>query len=163
MTGAIRIRRAERADAKRLNDALTSLSEELGDRHGATAEDLLRHGFGPEAAFRALLAEEEATGAVVGAIVCSPVFSTTRAASGLYVSDLWVSTDARGKGLGKRLLSAAINHMPTGWSIGFLRLAVYESNPAARAVYDRLGFISNPGETWLTLAGAPLTAVKELP
>ena len=104
MTDAISIRRAEKADAEKLNAALIRLSEDIGDDHGASTQDLIRHGFGPSPAFHALLAERAVDRAVVGTIVFSPIFSTVRAAAGLYVSDLWVARETRGSGLGKRLL-----------------------------------------------------------
>lgn len=160
---AISIRRAEKADAEKLNAALMRLSEDIGDDHGASAEDLIRHGFGPSPAFHALLAEKDPGGEVLGVIVYSPVFSTVRASAGLYVSDLWVSGETRGSGLGKRLLSAALQAAPKDWTVGFLKLAVYEDNPSARAFYDRLGFSHDPNETYLTLAGSALNALKETP
>jgi len=161
VTDTISIRPAQIADADRLNAALKRLSADIGDDHGASAADLVRHGFGPSTAFRALLAEQ--AGEVVGVIVCSPVFSTVRASAGLYVSDLWVSGEVRGSGLGKRLLSAALRAMPEDWTVGFLKLAVYDDNPAARAFYDRLGFCHDPRETYLSLSGPSLDALKDMP
>jgi ribosomal protein S18 acetylase RimI-like enzyme len=145
---AISIRRAEKVDAEKLNAALMRLSEDIGDDHGASAKDLIRHGFGPSPAFHALLAERDPGGEVLGVIVYSPVFSTVRASAGLYVSDLWVSGETRGSGLGKRLLSAALAAAPQDWTVGFLKLAVYNDNPSARAFYDRLGFSHDPNETY---------------
>ncbi|MBD1545518.1 GNAT family N-acetyltransferase [Roseibium aggregatum] len=159
----ISIRRAEKADAEKLNAALMRLSDDIGDDHGASTEDLIRHGFGPSAAFHALLAEQGDSRSVVGVIVYSPVFSTVRASAGLYVSDLWVSGETRGSGLGKRLLAAALQAAPKDWTVGFLKLAVYEDNPSARAFYDRLGFSHDPNETYLTLAGSALKDLKETP
>lgn len=163
MTDTISIRRAEKADAGKLNAALKRLSDDIGDDHGASTEDLIRHGFGPSPAFHALLAERGEAKTVVGAIVFSPVFSTVRAAAGLYVSDLWVADETRGSGLGKRLLGSAFRSMPEDWTVGFLRLAVYNNNPSARAFYDRLGFSHNAHDTYLTLAGSALQALKETP
>ncbi|WP_417680319.1 GNAT family N-acetyltransferase [Roseibium sp.] len=162
MSDAFSIRRAEKADAEKLNAALMRLSEDIGDDHGASTEDLIRHGFGPSSAFHALLAEN-ADGTVVGVIVYSPVFSTVRASAGLYVSDLWVSGETRGSGLGKRLLSAALQAAPKDWTVGFLKLAVYNDNPSARAFYDRLGFSHDPNETYLSLAGSALEELKGTP
>ena len=51
--------------------------------------------------------------------------------------------------------------MPADWSVGFLRLAVYNDNSSARAFYDRLGFSDNGQDTYLTLAGSALEALKE--
>jgi ribosomal protein S18 acetylase RimI-like enzyme len=159
----ISIRLAGPEDAEKLHWALARLSADLGDPHLALSEDLLRHGFGEAPAFFALLAEEAGTDAVVGAALVSPVFSTSRGGAGLYISDLWVAASARGEGLGPKLLSAALNHAPANWSVRFLKLAVYDDNPAARAFYDRLGFEANPRETHLTLSGSSLEDLKETP
>lgn len=163
MTTSITIRPAGIADINRLDEALRRLSDDIGDDHRASPEDLLVHGFGPSRAFRALLAEEGNAGPVVGAVVYSHIFSTVRAAAGLYVSDLWVSPVARGTGLGKRLLSAALDTGPESWTIGFIRLAVYDDNASARDFYDRLGFTHDPHESYLTLTGDALSALKDTP
>lgn len=146
----ISIRQATKTDAGRFNDALAQLSHDLGDRHGTRPEDLVRHGFGTSPVLRGLLAETEA-GAVVGALLCSPMFSTVSGGVGLYVSDLWVSDAARGAGLGPRLLAAAIKTAPADWNLKFLKLSVYDSSPRARAFYDRLGFAPVAGETVMHL------------
>ena len=161
MAGIV-IRKAGREDVGALNHALARLSADIGDDHGASEADLLRHGFGPEKAFQALVAEDRETGEVLGVAVYSPVFSTVRAGAGFYVSDLWVSPSARGMGLGKRLLGQVIAQAPQGWRVRFLKLAVYDDNASARAFYDRLGFESDPQETYLSLAGEALHALKEM-
>ena len=155
----ITIRRAEAEDAERLNDALSHLSGEIGDDHGGTAELLGKAGFGDYPAFRALLAE--AGEEVVGAALYSPVFSTVRAGAGVYVSDLWVSASARGRGLGKRLLQAVASDAEAVWNARFLKLVVYDDNEAARGFYDRLGFVASVGETTLTLNDEGLAALKD--
>lgn len=158
MAETITIRPAVEADVARLNKALSRLSEFLGDTHAATPEDLRRGGFGPVPAFRALLAE--AGDEVLGVAMYSPVFSTVRAAPGLYVSDLWVSSAARGRGLGKRLLQAAARDAEEAWGARFLRLVVYEENPGARRFYGRLGFSADPQDIVMSLDETGLNALK---
>lgn len=157
----ITIRLVEADDVQRLDTALRRLSEAIGDPHGATPEQLREAGFGPHPAFRAQLAE--AGGAVVGATLYSPVFSTVRAGAGVYVSDLWAAPSVRGAGLGQRLLAAAAQDAATVWGARFLKLVVYDDNVRARAFYDRLGFIASSGETTLTLdaAGFASLAAKQ--
>ena len=103
----------------------------------------------------------EADGAVVGAVVFSPFFSTVRGGAGAYVSDLWVSEATRGSGLGRRLLAAARDAAGAEWGARFLKLAVYLDNPRARAFYIRLGFAPHDGEVYLTLGGPALAALGD--
>jgi ribosomal protein S18 acetylase RimI-like enzyme len=159
MNGVL-IRKATASDAERLNTALENLSRDLGDSHFATADDLVRHGFGAVPAFFALVAGQHDNGALRGALIASPVFSTSLGGAGLYVSDLWVSDTARGQGLGPRLLQAAIAEAPADWTIRFLKLAVHNHNNAARRFYERLGFEDLPDETVLALKGDALETLR---
>lgn len=154
----IRIKRAEREDVDRLHSALTQLSRDLGDTHVASPDDLLRHGFSEPPAFFSLIATRQSE--TVGVLIASPLFSTTRGGAGLYVSDLWVAETTRGEGLGKRLLSAALELAPASWSVTFLKLAVYHDNPNAHRFYQRLGFEPREGETVFDLRGAELTNLR---
>lgn len=154
----ITIRKAGPEDAEQLDTALRHLSDAIGDEHGADAGLLRAAGFGANPAFRALLAETN--GETVGAALYSPVFSTVRAGAGVYVSDLWVSEAARGKGLGRDLLRAVAHDAGAVWNARFLKLVVYDDNENARAFYDRLGFSASQGEIILTLDNKGLTALK---
>ncbi len=157
----IAINRAEHADAARLHSALTQLSKDMGDTHAASLDNLLRHGFSQTPAFFALLATRgEET---VGALVASPVFSTTQGGAGLYISDLWVAGEARGAGLGPHLLVAALDHAPADWIVTFLKLAVYHENPDARRFYERLGFEPRQDETVFDLKGTALDTLRKRP
>lgn len=155
----IAIRRADAVDMARLNEALRRLSDDIGDAHAGTAELLEQAGFGDHPAFRALLAESG--GEIVGAALYSPVFSTVRAGAGAYVSDLWIAPQARGRGLGRRLLAAVADDAVTVWDAVFLKLAVYDDNEGARAFYDRLGFAASSGETTMTLDNKGLAALRQ--
>ncbi|MDK3018582.1 GNAT family N-acetyltransferase [Pseudodonghicola flavimaris] len=156
MTAALRL--ATEADAGALNAALMALSEELGDIHRATAEDLLRLGWGPAPAFRAVLAE--ASERIVGAVLYSPYVSTVKGAAGVYVSDLWTAETMRGQGLGPRLLAAALRDGGATWGARFLKLDVYHSSPDARRFYDRLGFRPARDITKMILDEAACAALK---
>ena len=159
MARAVTIRIAGRDDAAMLNGALRALSADLGDTHGATDADILRDGFGPDPAFRAQMALCE--GAVVGAAVYSPIYSTTRARPGVYVSDLWVAGSMRGAGLGPRLLAAVRDDARQRWGGGFIRLAVYTDNPRAVAFYERMGFAPRVAEVGMLLEGGALDRIGE--
>lgn len=135
----IEIIRAGPADMERLSAALEHLSADLGDRHRAGANDLAAACGGANPAchgFLALLRD----GTVIGAALVSPLYSTTRGAAGVYVSDLWVAPATRGSGLGRRLLGAVARFGAGRWQARFLKLTVYAENAEARVFYERLGF-----------------------
>jgi GNAT superfamily N-acetyltransferase len=101
----------------------------------ATEADLLRHGFGPNPEFEAILAflDDEPAGCAL----FHSRFSTWLGRPGLYLEDLYVVEAARGKGVGKRLMArlAAIA-VERGW--GRIDFHVLDWNPA-REFYHRLG------------------------
>ena len=134
---------------------LRHLSDHLGDAHRADAKALGAALFGAHPFALGLMAADG-----TGALLAMPVFSTIHGGPGLYVSDLWVAEAARGSGMGRRLLSAALNH--TIWGAPrFLKLTVYADNPSARAVYDRLGFQEQDDDTVMLLEGAQLGVLKD--
>ncbi len=152
------IRRAGPDDVDALDRALRQLSHDMGDTHLASADDLRAAGFGVNPSFRAVIAE--AADETAGIAVYSPLFSTKRGSAGIYVSDLWVSGTARGGGLGRRLLAAALSDGEAVWGARFIKLSVYHDNPRAFAFYDRLGFVESSDERAMVLEGAALKALE---
>jgi len=153
------IRPATREDVNRLHDALAALSAHMGDTHAATAAMLERHGFGQEPAFHALLAENGDH--LAGVVVFSPLFSTVQGCPGLYVSDLWVSPQARGSGLGRQLLAASLTSARNKWGAAYLKLAVYHDNHAAAAFYEKLGFVETTAERYLMLTKPNISVLED--
>ncbi|MEZ5778623.1 MAG: GNAT family N-acetyltransferase [Paracoccaceae bacterium] len=147
-----------RADVPLLHEALTRLSQTLGDRHVADIPALETAGFGPHPAYRAMIAVMD--GEPVGALVCSALFSTTRGGGGLYVSDLWVAERVRGRGLGQRLLAHAVAQAQITWGAHFVKLTVYDDNPQAQRFYRRLGFAPQDNEANMVLHGPALDSLK---
>src|SRR5262249_47776727 len=121
----------------------------------ATEADLLRHGFGADPQFEAILAFLD--GEPAGCALFHSRFSTWLGRPGLYLEDLYVAEQARGRGVGKRLMArlAAIA-VERGW--GRIDFPVLDWNPA-REFYRRLG-MHHHGE-WLRY-GADETALKQL-
>ncbi len=145
----VHFRIAERHDAGRLNAALAALSADLGDVYRASEAGLIAAGWGAHPAFRALLAEVD--GVLVGAALYSPVYSTSRGCVVVYVSDLWIASTQRGAGLGRQMLSAVLRDATQVWSVRWMKLTVYDTSPAARRFYDRLGFHPAHGSTEIYL------------
>lgn len=157
MSRAITIRFATPADAGvmlRLIQAL-AVYEKAPASVVATEADLVRHGFGPERRFEAILAFLGAEPA--GLALFHPRFSTWLGQPGMYLEDLYVTEEARGLGVGRRLMArlAAIA-VERGW--GRLDFQVLDWNPA-RNFYHRLG-IEHLGE-WLRY-GADDEALRRL-
>jgi GNAT superfamily N-acetyltransferase len=121
----------------------------------ATEADLLRHGFGAERSFEAILAFLD--GEPAGCALFHTRFSTWLGRPGLYLEDLYVTEPARGHGVGKRLMArlAAIA-IERGW--GRIDFHVLDWNPA-REFYAGLGLAHR--REWLPyrVAGAALEAL----
>lgn len=99
------IRPARPADGGALAAMLGAFKAETHRSPPAEAEPVLRaHGFGPGAAFAALIAERD--GIPVGYALFVPAYDTESSARGAFLSDLYVTPAARGRGLGRTLIAA---------------------------------------------------------
>jgi GNAT superfamily N-acetyltransferase len=125
----IRIRVATADDAGLLLQLIRELAayERAPNAVVATEEDLRRYGFGPERQFEALLAflDDEPGGFAL----FHPRFSTWLGRPGVYLEDLFVTQAARGRGVGRRLMTrlAAIA-VERGWER--IDFQVLDWNPA---------------------------------
>lgn len=134
----LKIREAIAADAPLIMTMIRELAEferEL-DQVDATTEDLLREGFGAEPHFQALVAEWD--GQPVGYAVYFFTFSTWSGRQGLFVEDLFVHDEFRGKGIGKAMLRHMAKIARERKCYG-MRWEVLNWNTPAIEVYRSLG------------------------
>jgi len=129
--------------------------EKAPDAVVATEADLLRHGFGAERSFEAILAFLD--GEPAGCALFHTRFSTWLGRPGLYLEDLYVTEAARGQGVGRRLM-ARLASIAIERSWGRIDFHVLDWNPA-REFYHRLG-MEHLGE-WLRY-GADEAALHRL-
>ena len=81
----------------------------------------------------------EEAGQLLGACLGLMTFSTWRGARGLYIVDLFVEPQTRGRNIGRHLLRTAAQRA-AGRGARFIKLEVDESNTGAERFYERLGF-----------------------
>jgi GNAT superfamily N-acetyltransferase len=121
----------------------------------ATEADLVRHGFGPDPQFEAILAFVDDEPA--GLALFHSRFSTWLGQPGMYLEDLYVAEEARGLGVGRRLM-ARLAAIAVERSWGRIDFQVLDWNPA-RNFYHRLGMQHLGG--WLRY-GADAQALRRL-
>lgn len=102
----------------------------------ASEQDWLRDGFGPQARFTAFVAEH--AGAIVGMVTASERYYTSWAGCTLYIQDIYVEPDRRGRGIGAALLGC-VAALALERRTPIVELTVREDNPARR-LYDQVGF-----------------------
>jgi GNAT superfamily N-acetyltransferase len=100
----LRLRPATPADVPVILQLVRALAayERAPEAVVATEEDLLRHGFGAAPRFSVLLAEQD--GEVAGFALWFFTFSTWLGRPGMWLEDLFVRPEMRGRGIGKALM-----------------------------------------------------------
>jgi GNAT superfamily N-acetyltransferase len=132
------IRTATSADVSQILQFIHRLAEYEREPNAvvATEQDLLRDGFGPEPKYRCLIAEWD--GAPAGFALFFFNYSTWLGQPGLYLEDLFVLPEMRGKGMGKALLQKLAQIAVEENCYG-MRWQVLEWNEPALKFYDSLG------------------------
>lgn len=133
---SVTIRPMQDADAESVASMVHGLAEHIG-----TA-------FAPKLTGQKLIAARdlievmvaEADNTLIGACLGLMTFSTWRGEKGLYVVDLFVTPEARGRNVGERLLRASAERAAKRGA-RFIKLEVDETNTGAGRFYERLGFI----------------------
>lgn len=132
------IRSATPADVPSILDLIRGLAEYEREPNAvvATEQDLLRDGFGPEPKYRCLIADWD--GKPAGFAFFFFNYSTGLGRPGLYLEDLFVWPDLRGKGIGKALLQK-LAQIAVDENCYGMRWQVLEWNEPALKFYDTLG------------------------
>ena len=149
------IRRATPRDAALVLKMIRGLAEyeRLAHQMEATVGQIRRHGFGRRRYFEALICCRGRT--AIGFALYFFTFSTFVGRPTLYLEDLFVLPEERGRGAGKALLSA-LARIAVRRGCGRLEWAVLDWNEKAFRFYRRLG--AKPAKQWVLtrLSGKPL-------
>lgn len=156
------IRPATREDVPLLLAMIRELAEyeRLGSEVSATEERLAATLFGARPAAEALLAEPG--GAPAGFALYFHSYSTFLAKPGLYVEDLYVRPDFRGRGVGRALMRH-MARLALERGCGRLELAVLDWNRPAIGFYRQLGAAAMGGWTVQRFTGRALDDLAGLP
>lgn len=143
MADNITVRPANRSDIEtvaRLFDDYRQFYEQQPDLAGATAFIRRRLDSGDSHVLLAL--DERQAG--LGFTQLYPVFSSVRMARVWILNDLFVSPEARGRGVATKLMSAAAN-LARQNDVASLQLETASDNSPARTLYEKLGWKRESG------------------
>jgi GNAT superfamily N-acetyltransferase len=152
------IRPATAADTKTICDLIRALADYERLAHEVMLdEDLLRqHLFGPRPYAEVLLAEDGGT--IVGFALFFHNYSTFLGTPGIYLEDLFVQPDQRGKGYGKALL-AEVARIAVERNCGRVEWCVLNWNEPSISFYRSLGAVAMDEWTTYRLTGDALLRV----
>jgi GNAT superfamily N-acetyltransferase len=156
MTVPVTLRPAATGDVEQILAFIRELAayEKLEHQVVATAPELTRHLFGDRPAAEVVIAELE--GVPVGFALFFPNFSTFLGRPGLFLEDLYVQPQARGKGIGKALL-VHLARLAVERGAGRLDWNVLDWNAPAIGFYQRLGATVLPDWRTCRVTGAALS------
>ena len=153
---ALSIRRAARRDAPVIFRLIRGLAEyeRLAHQMEATVGQIRRHGFGRRRYFDALICRRGRT--AVGFALYFFTYSTFMGRPTLYLEDLFVLPEERGRGAGRALL-AELARIAVRRGCGRLEWAVLDWNTPSIRFYRKLG--AQLRKEWILtrLTGPPLS------
>jgi len=155
---SLRIRPGTRRDAPTILALIRGLAEYEKLLHEAkgTVAKIRRHGFGKHRYFETLLCFDGKT--PIGFALYFFTYSTFLTAPTLYLEDLFVVPDARGRGAGKKLL-AALAKIAVRRGCGRMEWAVLDWNTPSIGFYESLGARLRKDWILTRLTGKPLRAL----
>jgi GNAT superfamily N-acetyltransferase len=133
----LRIRAATVEDVPLLRQMIVEFAtfERLAQYVTVAEESLRRDGFGPAPRFHTLLPEWD--GQLAGYVIYFPFYSSFQG-PGLFLEDIYVRAEFRGKGIGK-LLMAEVAAIALREGLGAMRWEVLDWNQPAIGFYKKLG------------------------
>lgn len=163
MDGGFRIRAGEPRDLPAIAGLIRALAEYERLLHAVEFDEatLGRFLFGGRPYAETLLAEDEATAEAFGLALYFHSFSTFLGRPGIYLEDLFVKPEHRGRGAGRALLSR-LAEIALERECGRLEWSVLDWNAPAIGFYERLG--AQPNREWTTyrLTGEALRALATI-
>ena len=152
------VRPATPADVPAIVGLIRALAEYERLAHGVVLDEgrLREHLFGPRPFCEALVAEDG--GATVGFALFFHNYSTFLGRPGLYLEDVFVLPEYRGRGHGKALLRAVAGRAVER-GCGRLEWSVLDWNTPAIRFYEALGAAPMTEWTTMRLTGEALTRV----
>jgi GNAT superfamily N-acetyltransferase len=157
---SIRISPATEQDVPVVLELIRGLAEyeKLSYLVCATEDRIRASLFGPDPAAEVLLAYQDT--ACAGFAVFYRTYSTFRAEPGIYLEDLYVKPEARGKGVGSALLARVARiAMERGW--GRVEWEVLNWNEPSIRFYRSLGAVPKDAWTMYRLSGEALHKLAE--
>ncbi|MDX2267857.1 MAG: GNAT family N-acetyltransferase [Bryobacter sp.] len=157
----LKLRAATTEDAGLITQFIQELAEyeKLAHECQATEAAIREQLFGANPAAQVVIAEWN--GAAAGFALYFPTFSTFLARPGIYLEDLYVRSEFRGKGIGKALLRH-LARVAVEQGYGRLEWSVLKWNAPSIAFYESLGALPKEGWTDYRLSGERLLRAAEL-
>lgn len=144
----ISIRPATSADVELILEFIRRLAEyeRAPESAVATAQDILRDGFSEDPKFRVVIAEWQ--GEPAGFAFFFYCYSTWLGRPGIYLEDLFVNPEHRGKGIGKALL-VHVAQIAVRENCYGMRWQVLDWNTPSIEFYESLG--ARQGKEWIPM------------
>lgn len=149
------IRQANPQDAQAIYDMIYELAiyEKAPEQVVTTPDEIRETLFGADSKTEALICESE--GKAVGYAVFFTSYSTWLGRNGLYMEDLYVSPDFRGRGAGKALMKT-IAQYAVSRQCGRLEWSVLDWNQPAIDFYQSIGALAQDEWVRYRLSGDAL-------